>query len=271
MITFQVRVTLGVALLALAAPALAQDDLGATLEARRQALPRSARAFHETWLLPAKGESAPDAQATVFAGRVTVWQRAPRERLEIFPAENGRLGDPIVIVSDGRAYHLVTAVGATPLAQAALARNRLVRLILAGPAGEAGRYRVVDAPQGGVAAVVLRQTLAPDFEPDRAFALRLPSAGGGVMTTGLARFSAAGDPQVTAAAGARGVDRVRTAEGEVAVTPDPAAVAWMEERQVAAGELEAFKREAGLSPYDALPPEMRGAPADSAAAQGGGR
>jgi hypothetical protein len=89
------------------------------------------------------------------------------------------------------------------------------------------------------------------------------------MTTGIARFSAAGDPQVTAAAGARGVDRVRTAEGEVAVTPDPAAVAWMEGRQVAAGELESFKREAGLSPHDALPPEMRGAPTDST--PGGGR
>src|SRR5688572_24444887 len=125
MITFPHRAALfaGAVLMALAVPGLAQDDLGATLEARRDGLPRSARAFHETWLLPAKGETAPNAETTVFAGRVTVWQRAPRERLEIFPAENGRLGDPIVIVSDGHGYHLVTAVGATPLAQAAPARN----------------------------------------------------------------------------------------------------------------------------------------------------
>jgi hypothetical protein len=176
MITFPLRIALGAGLLALAAPVLAQDDLGAILDARREALPRSARAFHETWLLPASGEAAPNAQATVFAGRVTVWQRAPRERLEIFPAENGGLGDPIVIVSDGRGYHLVTAVGATPLAQTAPARSRLVRLILARPAGEANRYRVVDAPQGGVSAVVLRQGLASDFEPDRAFGCRAPAA-----------------------------------------------------------------------------------------------
>jgi hypothetical protein len=262
MTTSSLRAALGVAWTLLAAPAFAQGDLGATLEARGQGIPRGDHSFHETWLLPASGESAPNPQATVFAGRVTVWQSAPRERIEIFPAENGQLGDPIVIVSDGRAYHLVTSVGATPLLQAAPARDRLVRLILAGPPGEAERYRVVDAPQSGVAAVVLRQNLSSDFDADDTFALRLPS-GGGVLSSGLSRFSAAGDPEVTAAAGARGVDRVRTAEGEVDVNPDPAAVAWMEALQVAAGDLESFKREAGLAPYDALPPELRGAPADS--------
>ena len=267
MMTHLRRAALAAALLSIAGPARAQDDLGTTLEARRGALKGAARSFHETWLLPARGESAPNAQATVFAGRVSVWQHAPRERIEIFPAVGGELGEPIVIVSDGTTYHLVTAVGATPLARSAKARERLVRLVLAGPPADAERYRVVSAAAGGVAAVVLRQPMPAEFDAERAFALRLPRAGGGVLAAGLSQFSPAGDPEVTAAAGARGVDRVRTANGEVPVTPDPEAVAWMEGRALTAAELEAFKREAGLPPYDALPPEARSA-ADSTA--GGG-
>lgn len=247
---------LAVAWIAAPSAAIAQTDLATALEARRRTLPSGEHAFHETWLLPA-GERAADASEAVFAGRVTIWQSDSRERIEIFPVVDGELGAPLVIVSDGRTYHLVTAVGASPLVGTAPARDRLVRLVLAGPAGSAPRYRVVDAEGGGVAGVVLRQTLAPEFDERRAFDLRLTSAGGGTMTAGLSRFSAAGDPEVTAAAGARGVDRVRTANGDVDVTPDPAAVAWMEGLTLPAAELEAFKREAGLPPYDALPPEQR--------------
>jgi hypothetical protein len=240
------------------APALGQDDLGPVLDARRQAVPLGPRAFHETWLLPASGATSPTPQQTVFAGRVSVWQRGPRERIEIFPVKDGQLAEPIVIVSDGTTYHLVTAVGATPLARAAPARDRLVRLVLSGPPAEADKYRVVAGTPDGVAAVVLRQQLPSQFEEDKAFALRLPR-GGGALAAGISQFSPAGDPQVTAAAGARGVSRVPTAQGEVSVTPDPAAVAWMEARGVPAAEIEAFKREAGLPPYDLLPPETGGA------------
>jgi hypothetical protein len=58
---------------------------------------------------------------------------------------------------------------------------------------------------------------------------------------------------VTAAAGTRGVDQVETAEGTVSVTPDPAAVEWMEDQRVSPGELERFRLEGRLSPYDAIP------------------
>jgi hypothetical protein len=72
---------------------------------------------------------------------------------------------------------------------------------------------------------------------------------------GLAQFSPGRDPNVTAAAGARGVDQVETAEGTVSVTPDPAAVEWMEDQRVSPAELERFRLEGRLSPYDALPEE----------------
>jgi hypothetical protein len=104
-----------------------------------------------------------------------------------------------------------------------------------------------------VAAVVLRAPESAEFDEDEAFALRLPQGGSGLVREGLAQFSPGRDPAVTAAAGTRGVDQVETAEGTVSVTPDPAAVQWMEEQSVSPADLEAFRLEGRLSPYDALP------------------
>jgi len=236
------------------APARGQE-LGAVLETRREALPKGKHAFQETWLLPAEGASAASADATVFSARVTVYQDAPRERLEIYPVEHGELGDPLIVVSDGKAYQLVTKVGATPLASSARAGDRLVGLVLAGPPGQAPEYRVLAAPDGGVAAVVLRHAQKPDFDGSRAFALRLPQVGGGTLKSGLSEFSAANNSQVTASAGARGVDQIQTANGNVSVDPDPAAVQWMDGLAVNPVSLEAFKRDGRLTPYDALPAE----------------
>ena len=241
--------------LLLAGPASGQQDLASILTARHDALPGGKHAYQETWLLPAEGAAAPGPGATVFAGRVTVYQDGARERLEIFPVENGELTDPLIVVCDGGTYHLVTRVGATPLVSSARAGDRLVALVLAGPPDRAPEYRVVPAPDGGVAAVVLRHAQPPDFDDSEAFALRLPQVGGGALKSGLSRFSAANDAQVTASAGARGVDQVQTPDGAVSVNPDPDAVQWMDGLAVDPLAFEAFKREARLSPYDALPAE----------------
>jgi hypothetical protein len=161
----------------------------------------------------------------------------------------------VVIVSDGDGYWLVTKVGATPLAESARASDAWLALVLAGPPGETPAYRTVDAANGGVAAVVLRASEPTDFDEEKAFALRLPQGGSGLVREGLAQFSPGRDPNVTAAAGARGVDQVETAEGTVSVTPDPAAVEWMEDQRVSPAALERFRLEGRLSPYDALPEE----------------
>jgi hypothetical protein len=66
------------------------------------------------------------------------------------------------------------------------------------------------------------------------------------------RLTAVGDQRsasVVATAGARGVDRVRTPRGEVAVTPDTMAVRRMEQLAVGAMRLEDFLRQGGLGPY----------------------
>ncbi|MGH9318304.1 MAG: hypothetical protein ACRD3V_00210, partial [Vicinamibacteria bacterium] len=136
---------------ALATPALAQDDLGTLLDERRKAVPSGRHAFQETWLLPAGGA---EAGPNEFAGRATFYQDGPRERIEIRKVENGALGDPIVIVSNGRSYHLVTRVGSTPLVGSAPADDPLLRMVLTGPAGDAPQHRTVSVPGGGQATVL---------------------------------------------------------------------------------------------------------------------
>ena len=234
----------------------AAQSLQATLDARAEALPRGKHAWQETWLVPEEGPSAPDAsQVTRFAGRVTAFQDGRKERLELRAASGDGLAEPVVVVFDGEQYWLVTRVGGTPLVQSAKASDPWLALVLSGPPGEAPAHRPVAADAGGVAAVVLRAAEPTDFEASSAFALKLPQAGSGLMRSGLAAFSPANDPGVTAAAGARGVDQVRTANGTVSVTPDPAAVRWMEGQGVTPLALERFRLEARLAPYDALPEE----------------
>ncbi|HET6363197.1 MAG TPA: hypothetical protein VFH11_14245 [Gemmatimonadota bacterium] len=238
---------------ALPASALAQT-LQAALDARRESMPRGKHAWQETWLVPESGTSAPEAgQVSKFGGRVWAYQDGDRERLELRAARGDELEEPVVIVSDGDAYWLVTKVGATPLAESARASDAWLALVLAGPPGDTPAYRTLAAADGGVAAVVLRAPEPADFDADKAFALRLPQGGSGLVREGLAQFSPGRDPNVTAAAGARGVDQVETAEGTVSVTPDPAAVEWMEDQRVSPAELERFRLEGRLSPYDALP------------------
>jgi hypothetical protein len=244
-------------------PASAQEELSALLAARQQTVPRGRHAFQETWLMPSQKDAGP---ASEFAARATVYQDGPRERIEIRKVEGGELKEPIVIVSNGRSYHLVTKVGATSFVETAPAADPLVRLVLAGPAGEAPQHRTVPVADVGQA-IVLRSPLEPEFSSGEAFQLRLPQAGGGLLKSGLSEFSAAQNTQLTASAGARGVGQVRTANGTISVTPDPEAVRWMDAQTVSEVELEQFKLEAGLAPYDGLLPE-EGA---STAAPGGAR
>jgi hypothetical protein len=243
--------------LALAGGAAASaQSLQATLDARHDAMPRGKRAWQETWLVPESGASAPNASAvTKFGGRVTAYQEGDRERLELRAARGDELAEPVIVVSDGDAYWLVTRVGATPLAESAKASDPWLALVLAGPPGDAPAHRTVPAAGGGIAAVVLRAAEPADFESDEAFAMRLPQGGSGLVRTGLAAFSPANNSGVTTAAGARGVDQVQTANGSVSVTPDPEAVRWMEAQRVTPAALERFRLEGRLSPYDALPAE----------------
>jgi hypothetical protein len=241
---------------AVAPASSAAQALQPTLDARREAMPNGKRSWQETWLVPEAGSSAADAaQVRKFAGRVVAYQEGNRERLELRAARGTELDEPVVVVSDGEAYWLVTRVGASPLAESAKASDPWLGLVLAGPPGDAPAHRAVPAPDGGVAAVVVRSPQPTDFDASAAFALKLPQGGSGLVRTGLAQFSPGADPTVTAAAGTRGVDQVQTANGTVSVTPDPEAVRWMEAQAVSPVALESFRMEGRLEPYDALPEE----------------
>lgn len=235
-------------------PAGAQEDLSTLLEERSEGIPEGPRAFQETWLLPGAGSTAREPAATEFGGRVHVYQRSPRERLEIRKVEDGELAGAMVVVFDGSDYMLVTPVGATPFAESDRADDPFVRMVLAGPPGPAPPHRTI-AGDGDPAVIVLRHSLSAEFDPEKAFALELPRGGEGLLS-GVSRFSAAGDSEVVASAGARGVDQVQTAGGTIHVTPDPEGIEWME-REVAVStvELERFRLEARLPPYDLLPAE----------------
>lgn len=250
----RVRLSLLLSLIAgllLATSLSAQDDLQAMLDARREAIPKKKQVFEETWLIPADG-AEPEAEPR-FAGRVVVFQDRSKERIEIRRVIDDQLEEPIIIVCDGRRYHLVTRVGATDLISSEPVADPFVQLVLGGPAGAAESHRTVTGADGTTTAIVLRHARDPDFDGDEAFELRQPQVGSGLLKKGLSSFSAAQDRHVAASAGARGVDEIETADGKVSVTPDPAAVQWMEEQSVPPLELEEFRIEARLAPYNDLP------------------
>jgi hypothetical protein len=242
-------VVLAAALLGAAAPHRARaQGLEAVLAGRAQAIPKGPRAFEETWLRAPAGGAAAEKDLTL-AAKVAAFQQAPRERLEIRPVSGRSFGEPVVIVSNGKGRFLVTKLGATPLAESAKASDPLVTAVLAGPAGDAPRKRRVDGPGGTFQAVVYREPRPADFSASTAFSLKAPKVGGGLLKKGLASFADPADTQATASAGARGVDEIETPEGTVSVTPDTAAVAWLDGRGPDALALEAFLLEGGLGPY----------------------
>ncbi len=244
--------------LLLATSLSAQDDMQPVLDARREAIPKKKQVFEETWLIPADG-AEPDAEPR-FTGRVVVFQDRPKERLEIRRVNEDQLEEPIVIVCDGRRYYLVTRVGATELISSEPVADPFVQLVLGSPAGAAEPHRTVTDSDGTPRAIVLRHVRDSDFDEDEAFELKQPQVGSSLLKKGLSSFSAAQDRHVAASAGARGVDEIETANGKMSVTPDPAAVQWMEEQSVPPLEFEEFRIEARLAPYNELPEQQTEGP-----------
>ena len=197
---------------------------------------------------------ATDSLALV--ARVEAYSQPPRWRLELARTTDGTaLAAPIVIIGGGAEPVVLTEVGSTPLSRHAAGQDSVVRQLVAGfgangrPA-RAAPARIVETGAGGrVTFVVLRRAVA------RAdFADNLLSAGaGGRLGRSLGRFgvqSLGGERRtdVVASAGARGVARVRTVDGEIVVQPDTAAVLAMERVTVDLAELDRFLRELQSAP-----------------------
>jgi hypothetical protein len=195
----------------------------------------------------------PESLAMVM--RIDYFSAPPKWRAEIRRTTDGRtLGDPNILIGQGRRAMVVTPVGATPLEQHALAHDPLVTAAVvfdqggrrAGPASGRITERAAD---GRVLRVVFRRVIPNARFDEKLLDPGNRSSGRTLLASGIAAVGDQRSASVVATAGARGVDRVQTTQGTMPVRPDTAAVARMEHFAVGAVALEEFQRAGGLGPY----------------------
>jgi len=200
--------------------------------------------------------SNPATDTLALVMRVDYFAKAPRWRAEVRRTSDGQaFGGPQVLLGNGADVQVVTALGATPLARHALNNDTLVRAAIAvldanGRLQGAANGRVVErTSDGAVGRVVFRRLQrSPSFD-EAMLDARSTSAGRQFLARGIAAVGDQRSTAVVATAGARGVDRVQTPRGEVAVRPDSLAIKRMEQFTVGAMTLEEFLRQGKLGPY----------------------
>ncbi len=195
------------------------------------------------------------ADSLALLMRVDYFSAPPKWRAEIRRTRDGQtLGAPDILVGQGSRATVVTPLGATPLEQHVLGQDPLVRAAVvfngAGRRTGPASGRIVERlPDGKVGRVVYRRVVRnPSFDTALLDA-RNRSSGRTLLASGIAVVGDQRSASVVATAGARGVDRVQTPGGAVAVTPDMAAIARMDRFAVGSVALEEFLRAGGLGPY----------------------
>ncbi len=243
----------------------AAGDVGAQTEARWTDLVFQPGTYEEAQFVP-RAVSVADSGSLALVAAVDVYSAPPRWRAEVRVVEGGvRLADdPVILLAEGETVQVLTPLGATPLAEHAAGGDPLVRSV-ANRFDELGRSRgpesgriVETGPSGAAGWVLIRRPVARGEFPDSLLATGTASR----LGRSLARFgiTAAGGErreQVVASAGARGVARVRTVDGEIEVMPDTAAVRAMQGEGIDFLELVRFWRGGGLTGED---PESAGVP-----------
>jgi hypothetical protein len=194
-----------------------------------------------------------------LVARVDFFSSPPRWRAEVRRSTNGEAfaDQPDVLIGEGASVVVRTPLGATPLAQHALGRDALVRAALAvvdagGRRVGAAAGRIVEKDAAGkVARVVFRRSVRGAAFDEALLNAGNPSASRSLLANNLRAVGDQRGASVVATAGARGVDRVTTPSGQVAVRPDSEAVRRMERYAIGAGALEDFLRRGRLGPYAA--------------------
>ncbi|MFW6080024.1 MAG: adenylate/guanylate cyclase domain-containing protein, partial [Gemmatimonadota bacterium] len=250
-----------------AAPLAAQETASDTIKARWVDWVYRPGRWDGARLVPFT-TSNPATDTLAVTAKLDGYSLPPRWRVEVRRIEEGRtLGEPVVLVGEGGDVWVRSGLGVVPLAEHAAADDSLVLAILTrfderGRPTARGPDRLVDrGADGRVRRVLFRQPLArTDFE-----ASLLETGGGRVAGRNVLRLSmeavgGARDEEVVASAGARGVARVRTIDGEIEVMPDTAAIVRMQSDGVGIVELDRFLREAGLGPYGGTRAEQEGEP-----------
>ena len=162
--------------------------------------------------------------------------------------------DLTVLVGNGEDVVVLTAVGSTPLAQHQAATDSVVSSVVSRfQAGrplrpEGGRFVDRGANNRVARVVVMQQQERGDFADNL---LDARPAGGalGLVGLGVQSLAPGRNQEVVASAGPRGVARVRTVDGEIAVNPDTVAVVNMRRRSANYFDLDAFLRELRLGMY----------------------
>ena len=176
---------------------------------------------------------------------------APRWRAEIRRTKDGvNFAEPIILIGEGRNARVVTPLGTTPLDQHAAGRDSLVRAAVvfdeSGKRTGVANGAVIDAASARIA--YRRTARAPNFNTE-SLNPRNQALGRQLISRSLVSVGDQRSVTVVATAGARGVGRVKTARGDVVITPDTLAVKRMERFAISAVRLEDFMRTAGLGPY----------------------
>ena len=191
-----------------------------------------------------------------LVAKVELYAMAPRWR-----AEFGRLvspdsaAPPVVLVVDGDGAALVlTGLGSTPLEEHAALDDPVVRLILdhveAGRPVPPGPARITETDSDGRLAYVIQRRPAArvEFSAGLLEAGTSSRLGRSVARLGIHAVGGERDEEVVASAGARGVATVQTADGEIEVMPDTAAILSMSDVSITIIDLDRFLREGGITP-----------------------
>jgi len=190
-----------------------------------------------------------------LVGKVDIYAIAPRWRAEFRDVASPDSVTPplVLVVQDDRAV-VLTQLGSTALEQHRAADDPLVQAILAhvqaGRPVPPGPTRFTETRDDGqVAYVIVRVPAArAEFSEGLLSTSTMGRLGRSVARLGINAIGGERDAEVVASAGARGVARVQTADGEIEVMPDTAAILRMQNLGIGVVELDRFLREAGISP-----------------------
>ncbi len=190
-----------------------------------------------------------------LVGKVDVYAIAPRYRAEFRDvASPDSVTPPLVLVVQGDRAVVLTQLGSTALEQHQAADDPLVQAILAhvkdGRPIPPGPTRFAETRDNGqVSFVIVRVPAArAEFSEGLLSTSTMGRLGRSVARLGVNAIGGERDAEVVASAGARGVARVQTADGEIEVMPDTAAILQMQNLGINVVELDQFLRAAGISP-----------------------
>jgi adenylate cyclase len=202
---------------------------------------------------------ATDSLALV--ARVDVFAQAPRLRAEFRRVVHpDSLAAPVVIIANGDRSVVLTPLGSTALSEHAAASDPVVQAVLrridASRPVPPGPARIADLRAGGTVeyVIVRRPAARADFGSDVFDTGTTRRLGRTAARLGIHAIGGERSEEVVAAAGARGVTRVRTPAGEILIMPDTAAVQWIAELRVGIIDLDRFLRDAGIDVAPAVTP-----------------